>query len=346
MRKFVVFASVIMTFVLTGCGPKISIIKNAQLHSQMYTSKPLSILVLPAKNTTTAAEATDYFRSTITQPLAEKGYYVFPVHLVDAFLKSENMIDPEIIRQIPISKLKEVFGADAILYVDINAWDTGYNLIGSHVDVGLTFSLVDTRSEEEIWQKNAYAYSYQGLDGNNGIIGLIVSAMVTAINTGTDYGELAYVANRAGFAFLPEGPYGTDYMKDANISITLHDPGKLKDGRLYVSKYFIKGLEKEEPVPLTVRSRQKGYFALVPSNYEFFNHNGYSNYYITQKTKNGTFLRNRFFEYTGGFPYLICDNKKVYVEIEADGIIPYSEKNGEYYFNIREIVELEDAVEG
>ncbi len=170
---------------------------------------------------------------------------------------------------------------------------------------------------------------------------MIISAIATAVNTGTDYGELAYVANRAGFVFLPEGPYGTSHMKDANISIRLLDPGKIKDGRLYVSKYFIKGLEKEEQIPLTVRGRQKGYFAFVPSSYEFFNHNGYSNYYVTQKTKHRKYLRNRFFEYTGGFPYLIVENKKVYVEIESDGTIPYSEENGEYYFNIREVVELE-----
>jgi hypothetical protein len=344
MKYSLIFMGAMIAFFLTGCGPSFSNINHAQLHPEVYAAKPLSILVLPAKNTTTAAAATDYFRSSITQPLAERGYYVFPVHLVDAFLKSENMIDPETVRQIPVSKLKEVFGADAVLYVDINAWDTGYNVFVSHVDVGLTFSLISTATEEEIWQKNAYAYSFQGLDGNNGLIGLIISAIATAINTGTDYAQLAYVANSAGFAFLPEGPYGTDHMKDGVISIRLQDSGKLKDGRLYVNKYFIKGLEKEELVPLTVRGRQKGYFAFVPNNYEFFNHNGYSNYYITQKTKGRSFLRNRFFEYTGGFPYLIVENKKVYVEIEADGTIPYSEEDGEYYFGVREIIELEDKI--
>lgn len=343
MRSILVFLVALVSFFFTGCAPSISNVKQSQLYPQIYVQKPLSILVLPANNTTTAAEATDYFRSTITQPLAERGYYVFPVHLVDAFLKSENIIDPKMARDITISKIEEVFGADAVLYVDINAWDTGYNLVTSHVDVGLTFSLIDTRTEEEIWQKNTYAYSFQGLSGNSGIVGLIVSAITTAFNTGTDYGHLAYMANTTGFSFLPEGPYGSEYMRDGDIGISLSDPCKLGDGKLYVEKYFIKGLGKEEQIPLTIRGRQKGYFAFAPSNYDLFNHNGYSSYYVTQQIKNRSFLRNRFFEYDGGNPYLICNNKKVFVQIETDGTIPHNEENGKYFFNIQEVLELEIA---
>lgn len=335
----------IIALVFTGCGPTFSTIKQSELYPYMYAEKPLSILVLPAKNTTTAAEATDYFRASITEPLAEKGYYVFPVHLVDAFFKSENIANPELIRQISIARLKEIFGADAVLFVDINAWDTGYSVFSSHVDVGLTFSLVSTTTEKEVWQKNAYAYSYQGLDGNNGIVGLIVSAIVTALNTSVDYGELAHVANKAGFAFLPDGPYGNNHLVDADKKTTFQDHGKIEGDRFYVSKYFIIGVDAEEDVPLTVRGRQKGYFAFAPSSYEFFNHNGYSRYYVTQQLEGKSFLRNRFFEYNQGFPYLVYDNKKVYVQVEADGTIPHSEEDGKYFFNIREIVEFE-KVEG
>lgn len=344
MRRLVliVFAFVI-SLVFTGCGPSLSTVTPGELYPKMYQAHPKSILVLPAKNTTTAADATDHFRYTITKPLAEKGYYVLPVHLVDAFLKSENLSDPELIRSIPIEKLREVFGADAILYVDINAWDTGYTVATSNVDVGLSFSLVDANTGEELWQNNAYAYSYDGLDFGNGIGGLIVSAITTAINTATDYTKLAYVANDSGASMLPQGMYGKEYKKDATNSWNFYDIATLEEGKLFVNEYFIFGLKKQEKVPLTVRQHQKGYFAFPVTNMNFFNHNGYSNYYVTEEIKGKKFLRNRFFRYENGYPYLISAGKKVFVFIESDGKIPYSEEEGKYYFQVDHIIDLKTA---
>lgn len=332
----------LLTLLLTGCGQTVSQITKGELYPRVYSHQPKSILVLPARNTTTSVDATDHFRYTITRPLAEQGYYVFPVHLVDAFLKAENITDPEIVRQIPVKKLKEIFDADAVLYVDINTWDTGYTVFSSNVDVGLSFSLVDTKTGEEIWQNNAYAYSYQGLDGNNSLAGLIVSAIVTAANTGTDYTALAYTANHVGSKQLPQGFYGRSYQKDVEERIAILDSAKLEDGRLYVDEYFISGVKKEGKVPLTVRQYQKGYFAFPVNNLNFFQHNGYSNYYVTQEINGKKFLRNRFFQYENGFPYLLANGKKVFVFTETDGTIPHSEENGKYYFQIERIVDLKN----
>lgn len=337
---YFIVSAFIMALFLTGCGPSVSTVTPGELYPKMYQAHPKSILVLPAKNTTTAADATDHFRFTITKPLAEKGYYVFPVHLVDAFLKSENISDPELVRSIPVDKLREVFGADAILYVDINAWDTGYTVVTSNVDVGLSFSLLDAKTGEELWSNNAYAYSYDGIDGSNGIAGLIVSAIATAINTATDYTKLAYVANNSGASMLPEGSYGKAYKKDATMPWRFADIATLEDGKLYVNEYFIFGLKKEGEVPLTVRGHQRGYFAFPVTNLNFFNHNGYSNYYLTEEIKGKKFLRNRFFRYENGQPYLLSAGKKVFVFTETDGKIPYSEEEGKYYFQIDHIVDL------
>jgi hypothetical protein len=93
MRKLnYIFIVVAITFLFTGCGViSQSQVTKGQLYPKLYKEHPKSILVLPAKNTTTSVDATDHFRYTITKPLAEKGYYVFPVHLVDSFFKSENL---------------------------------------------------------------------------------------------------------------------------------------------------------------------------------------------------------------------------------------------------------------
>ena len=343
MRTFGILLILLTATMFIGCGGiTISKISKGEYYSKIYNKHPKSILVLPAVNTTTSVDATDHFRYTITQPLAERGYYVFPVHLVDAFFKSENLSDAEIIRTIPVSKLKDIFDADAILYVDINVWDTGYSVVDSHVDVGMSFSLVDANTENEIWTNNAYAYSYQGLDGNNGIIGLLVSAVAVAINTATDYTKLASVANNAGASNIPYGVYHPKYKQDYDDALTFMDSASLKEGKLFVNRYFIFGEGVDEKIALTVRQHQKGYigFSVNDLSSHLFKHNGYNNYYLSQEIKGKTFLRNRFFQYENNRPYLLVESKKVFVFIEADGTIPYSEEKRKYYFTVERIIEL------
>ena len=282
---------ILSIFILTGCGLTTSQIKKVEMYPHMYDTNANSILVLPAKNTTTSVDATNHFRYTISKPLSEKGYYVLPVHLVDAFFKSENLVETQMIRDIPISKLKEIFNPDAILYVDINTWDTSYMVFTSYVDVGVTFSLVDASSGKELWSNNSYAYSYSGLDTNNGLVGLLVSAITAAINTGVDYTELSNVANTNGASRLPYGKYHPLYRKDMNDIYEFFDYAKLKDGKLYVHPYIAeKNHSKDEDQQLSVILRKKGYHSFSVDTlssvrkdagaFEMFVHNGYQKYYL------------------------------------------------------------------
>lgn len=340
IKKYIFVLTLFIVSIFTGCAPTVTNISKGEYHSKLYSKHPKSILVLPARNTTTSVDATEHFRYTITQPLTEKGYYVFPVHLVDNFFKSENLVDAEQIRNIPLNRLKEVFNPDAILYVDINAWDTGYTVVNSHVDVGISFSLIDANSGEEIWQNNAYAYSYDGLDGNNGIIGLVVSAITVAINTATDYTKLSYTANASGTYPLPVGNYHELYKKDTNINLTFQNFARHDGGKLFVDEYFIKGNGSKEPVALTARGYLKGYHAFSVDNINFLQHNGYNNYYLTQEINGRKFLKNRFFNYENNKPFLFVENKKIFVYTENDGKIPYSEEDGKYYFQIANVKEF------
>jgi len=119
----------------------------------------------------------------------------------------------------------------------------------------------------------------------------------------------------------------------------------LEEERLYVDEYFIFGNKQEGPVPLTVRGHAKGYFAFSVNSLNFFNHNGYKNYYLTQEINGQKFLRNRFFRYENNQPYLLSKNKKVFIFTETDGSIPYSEENSRYYFQVSRIIELKKAEE-
>ena len=342
MKHFIyIFSGAVILLFITGCGVSSqSIVRKGELYPKLYENHPKSILVLPAKNTTSSVDATNHFSYTITQPLAEKGYYVFPVHLVDSFFKSENLVNTEQIHQIPVQKLKEIFNASAILYVDINAWDTDYAVFSSSVDVGLSLSLIDASSGKEIWQNNAYSYSYSAAD--NDLAGLITSAILAAINTSVDYTKLASVSNTAGVGLLPTGLYHPKYRKDTMEKLTLINDTNLQDGKLYVDEYFIKGNEEEGTIPLIARTRIQGYHAFPVTNMNFFTHNGYKNYYITQTINKKKYLRNRFFRYENNRPYLLANSKKVFVFTEVDGTIPHSQESGSYYFKIDKIVVLEE----
>lgn len=66
---------------LASCGTTTQTKFNA--YPAMYDDRqPLSVLVIPAINKTTAADATDYFNVTITEPLSNSGYYTMPVEIV------------------------------------------------------------------------------------------------------------------------------------------------------------------------------------------------------------------------------------------------------------------------
>jgi hypothetical protein len=342
MLKLMLISLSIILFISGCASQKITSVKKAEFYGEYYKAKPKSILILPARNTTTAADATDYFRFTVAQPLAEKGFYVFPVHLVDSFFKSENISNAELIRNIPVTKLREIFNCDAVLYVDINTWNTSYQVVGSSVDVGLTFALVDAKNGKELWNNETYAYSSESLDGNNGVLGLIVSAVVTALNAATtDYTALARSANNASSSYVPFGPYHTKYLQDTDVTYSFFDKAKYESGRLYVDKYFIFGEESNEQIPLTVRARAKGYHAFVlntPGS-GLFKHNGYAKYYIEQKIENKIFKRNRFFHYENNRPFMYTDGKKIFVATDPDGTIHHTAESSKYYFTVAEIVE-------
>jgi hypothetical protein len=56
------------------------------------------------------------------RPLAEKGYSVFSVAVIGIFLKGNALPTPAEMNRIPLNKIAEHIGADAVLYVAIEDW--------------------------------------------------------------------------------------------------------------------------------------------------------------------------------------------------------------------------------
>lgn len=149
-------------------------------------AKPTSILVLPPINGSPEVQATSSVLAHSTQPLAESGYYVLPVTLVDETLKGNGIHTPDEAQQIPVAKLREIFGADAGLYVKVTRYGAVYKVLNSETAVTLEAKLVDLRNGQLLWEGTATASSAeQQNNSQGGLIGLLVKAVVEQIISST-----------------------------------------------------------------------------------------------------------------------------------------------------------------
>jgi hypothetical protein len=180
---------------------------------------PKSILVLPPLNETVEVNASYSYLSTITRPLAETGYYVFPVAVVDAFMKENGLPTPAEMQAVSLDKIRQVFGADAVLYVTIQDYGQKYQVLSSNTVFKAHATLVDVNSGTTLWEGTAYAFQGSG-DSGGGLIGMMVTAAVTQVfaSTGDSAHDLASTAN-AQMISNPDnglllGPYSPGYEAD------------------------------------------------------------------------------------------------------------------------------------
>jgi len=142
---------------------------------------PHSILVLPPLEETPVADAPYLWLGSITRPLVERGYYVFPVALVDAILKENGLPTPGEMHQVSLQKFGEVFGADAVLYVTLKEWGTSYLVVSSRTTVSIQARLVDVRTGVEIW-RGEHTAVLDSSSGQSSIAAMLVGALVTQVS--------------------------------------------------------------------------------------------------------------------------------------------------------------------
>lgn len=204
MMRISALLMVCMTTLLAGCATP-----TPYDYSAFRESNPRSILVLPPVNRTLDTKASYSFLSQVTYPLAESGYYVLPVAVVDETFRENGMVNPEDIHGLPLDKLQTVFGADAALYITINQYGTSYQLIASDTRVTAEASLVDMRSGQLLWKGAATASSTeQGSNSGGGLVGILVQALVDQIaNSITDrsYQIAGITSTRLLSADMPNG---------------------------------------------------------------------------------------------------------------------------------------------
>ncbi len=208
MKKIITLV-LLMSSVLAGC-----VHTQPKDLSKFNAAKPSSILIVPVVNESVEVTAPDYFLSTISVPLAERGYYVFPVNLVKRILEDEGLSDATLVNSAPAGKICNLFGSDSVLYVTIKEWNAQYLVLTTTVNVKLDYVIKDCKTGETLWE-HEQKMVYNPNRGNNNLLAMVVNAAIT--KAAPKYVPLARQANRLAFytegVGIPLGPYSLDEAK-------------------------------------------------------------------------------------------------------------------------------------
>ncbi|PUE46997.1 hypothetical protein B9Z45_16345 [Limnohabitans sp. 2KL-17] len=214
-------AAALAVVVLSGCATKAPAPYD---YTEYKLSDPKSILVLPPINKTPEVRAPYSMLAQVTFPLAESGYYVLPVSLVDETLKENGVTQAQDAHELPTAKLREIFGADAALYITMTKYGTVYQVLDSNTTVTAEARLVDLKTDKVLWTGNASASTAEQQNQNqDGLAGMLITAIVKQIvGSVTDQSHpMAGMASQrllsAGRLHgLLHGPRSPRYNKDAD----------------------------------------------------------------------------------------------------------------------------------
>lgn len=217
MNKTLKITTLLGLALLSACATTV----DSKDYSDFRNADPHSILVLPALNNSGAVEAPEFFLSTISQPFAQRGYYVFPANMVKGLLEDNGLSDPALLYAADANRLKPLFGCDSALYLSIDKWESKYAVIATSTNVAFNYELRSCDSGKVLWS-NAQTLSYSPSASGSGNIfaDLVAQAVISALEKGApNYIPLAQQANLLASSTLgqglPAGPYlADDYNND------------------------------------------------------------------------------------------------------------------------------------
>jgi hypothetical protein len=118
MKNILQMAAAALLLLMTGCATT----PAAYDYAAYRASKPRSILVLPPVSHAPDVDASPSMLSVATLPLAEAGYYALPVAPVYETFKQNGVTVADDAQNIDVKKLREIFGADAALYIAVDKY--------------------------------------------------------------------------------------------------------------------------------------------------------------------------------------------------------------------------------
>lgn len=192
---------------------------RGERYVKMYEEKPVMLLVMPPMNNTSYVAAKDLLYTSISRPLAERGYYVVSPFMAMDILRAESAYDSEMFVEGPLTKFKDFFGCDAVVFSEIQDWTKR----GTGIDVTIRYFIKSAVSGEILFDRTCDLYLDLDLgidNGSNSLLLSVVNLAASAINTAaTDHIVAARKANYFIFDDLPFGKYHPKYMQDTDYRV-------------------------------------------------------------------------------------------------------------------------------
>lgn len=217
MKRTVLMLLLLIGMVLSGCAHRAVELDKQE---KFLAASPRSILIVPVVNNSVDITAADYMLSTLTIPLAERGYYVFPINAVKRVLEDDGLADSSLVHSAPTSRLANLFGADVVLYVVVEQWDAKYMLINTTTTVSIAYQIREGKTDDVLWQNRVrmvHQSDSGGMNAGGGLTGLAVQLAVKAVvaaveKAAPNYMPLARQANASALLYypgtgIPLGPY-------------------------------------------------------------------------------------------------------------------------------------------
>ena len=213
-RYWYIFVIGILMFTQTSCSTS-SNLTRGEAYAKLYEENPVSILIMPPINNTSNVEAKDLLYTSISRNIAEAGYYVIsPIIAMDVF-KNESAYDTEYFISSSLTKFKEYFGVDAVLFSIIENWAKE----GWVVHTKVNYIIKSTTTNEILFERSCdLTLNLMKNSGTGGLLGGLVDAIATAVDVAmTEHIEAARYANHYVFDDLPYGKYNPLYMQDKEV---------------------------------------------------------------------------------------------------------------------------------
>lgn len=180
LRRAAMLLAVVLAALLGGCAAVDK--APADPWPALREARPASVLVLPPVNDSPDVQAPGSVMAQAVLPLAERGYYVFPVALSNETLRLNGVQTPKDAQDISPQKLREVFGADAALYLRVRAYGSVYRVISADSVTTVDARLVDLRDGRTLWTGSASASSAEQRGSlSGGLSSLLLQAIVEQV---------------------------------------------------------------------------------------------------------------------------------------------------------------------
>lgn len=216
MKKITASIILLAVLLISACTSTKQITRKAA-YPDMYGQHLMTILVMPPINKTNNVDAKEFFFTTLSQPLCDKGYYVIPPYVSMEAFKNESAYDADLFLDRPLEKFKQYFGADIVLFTIIHRWQKAAFTGTITVEVEYIARSAKT---------NAIIYSRRGtlvLDtsmnlGGYGLLGSLANLAATAISTAaTPHVKAAQACNTFTFTDFPAGQYSPLCENDSTL---------------------------------------------------------------------------------------------------------------------------------